>query len=100
MRSKDSKPKEKAKVLIIGEDPNLQWSDTLPQYVMFADYYFRKIPYDLGERSRYMEAKRLFEMVEDLSEFKYKNDEVYVTCLCCDTLERPAKGKRDRKSVV
>ena len=94
MRSKDWKPKEIAKVLIIGEDPNLQWSDTLPQYVMFTDYYFRKIPYDLGERSRYSEAKRLFEMVENLSDFKYKDDEVYVTCLCCDTLERPAKGKR------
>ena len=94
MRSKDWKPKEIAKVLIIGEDPNLQWSDTLPQYVMFTDYYFRKIPYDLGERSRYSEAKRLFEMVENLSDFKYKDDEVYVTCLCCDTLELPAKGKR------
>ena len=94
MRSKDWKPEGAAKVLIIGEDPNLQWSDTLPQYVMFTDYYFRKIPYDLGERSRYMEAKKLFEMVEDLSDFKYKADDVYVTCLCNDTLERPAKGKR------
>ena len=94
MRSNDWKPKETAKVLVIGEDPNLQWCDTLPEYVMFTDYYFRKIPYDLGERSRYMEAKKLFEMVEDLTEFKYKYDEVYVTCLCCDSLARPAKGKR------
>ena len=74
MRSKDWKPKETAKVLVIGEDPNLQWCDTLPEYVMFTDYYFRKIPYDLGERSRYMYAKKLFVMVEDLTYFKYKYD--------------------------
>lgn len=94
MRSKDWKPEMPAKLLVIGEDPNLQWSEQLPQYVMFADYYFKKMPYDLGERSRYMEAKNLFDMVKELTDYKYFVDEVYVTCLCNDTLPRPAKGKR------
>ncbi|MGL4293775.1 MAG: hypothetical protein ACRCSQ_09390 [Bacteroidales bacterium] len=94
MRSKDWKPELPAKMLVIGEDPNLQWSEQLPQYVMFTDYYFRKKPTDLGERSRYTEAKNLFDMIKELTSYKYFVDEIYVTCLCNDTLPRPAKGKR------
>ena len=48
----------------------------------------------MGERSRYIEDKKRVEMVEDLSEFKYNIDKVYVTWLCNDTLPRQAKGKR------
>ncbi|MEG1617551.1 MAG: hypothetical protein RR202_02015 [Bacteroidales bacterium] len=94
MRTKDWKPAEPARLLVIGEDSNLQWTDQLPDFPMFADYYFRKIPYDLGERSRYMESKNLFEMIKTLTDFTYKVDEVYVTNLCNDSLERAPKGKR------
>lgn len=56
MRTKDWKAVESAKVLVIGEDSNLQWSDAVPEYVMFADYYFRSFPKDHSERSRNVEA--------------------------------------------
>ena len=52
MRTKDWKAINNANVLVVGEDSNLQWSETVPEYVMFADYYFRSFPEDHGERSR------------------------------------------------
>lgn len=94
MRSKDWKPKEEAKVLVIGEDPNLQWSDQIAEYPMFADYYFRKVPYDHGERSRYVEAKTLFDMVKTLTDNTYLVTEVYITHLCNESLPHAPKGKR------
>ncbi|MEG1587314.1 MAG: hypothetical protein RR346_10605 [Bacteroidales bacterium] len=94
MRSKDWKPKETAKLLVIGEDPNLQWSDTPAEYPMFANYYFQKVPYDHGERSRYNEAKNLFEMIKTLTDYTYAVDEVFITHLCNESLEHAPKGKR------
>lgn len=94
MRSKDWKPKETAKLLVIGEDPNLQWSEQLPEYPMFADYYFRKVPYDHGERSRYVEAKNLFDMIKKLTDYTIPITSVYITHLCNESLERAPKGKR------
>lgn len=44
MRTKDWKAINNAKVLVVGEDSNLQWSESVPEYVMFADYYFRGFP--------------------------------------------------------
>ena len=63
MRSKDVKAASAAKVLVIGEDSNLQWSDKAPEFVMFADYYFNRFPEDHGERSRNVEARQLFEHI-------------------------------------
>lgn len=94
MRSKDWKPKEPARLLVIGEDVNLQWKNHLPEYALYADYYFRKIPYDLGERSRYLEAKNLFDMVKELTDYTYLADEVYVTTLSNTELEHAPNGKR------
>ena len=94
MRTKDWKPALTARVLLISEDPNLQWSDSLPDYPHFADYYFRKIPRDHGERSRYVEACDLFDMIEYLSNNEYSPNEVLITHLCNDSLERAPKGKK------
>ena len=80
--------------MVIGEDPNLQWSDQPAEYPMFADYYFRKVPYDHGERSRYMEAKNLFEMIKELTDYTYPVTEVFITHLCNESLEHAPKGKR------
>ena len=55
MRSKDLKPAELPIVLVVGEDSNLQLSDTATEVAMFADYYFRSFPEDDGERSRNVE---------------------------------------------
>lgn len=43
MKSKDLKSEYDAKILVIGEDSNLVWSEEVPNYVMFADYYFKPI---------------------------------------------------------
>ena len=94
MRSKDLKPANPAKILVIGEDSNLQWSEAVPEYVMFADYYFRSFPEDHGERSRNVEARNLFNYITKLTGNRISPDEVYITNLCNDDLEPSPKGKR------
>ena len=94
MRTKDWKPKEIAKVLVVGEDSNLQWSETVEKYAMFADYYFRAFPEDHGERSRNVEARNLFSYIKTLTGNKVNPEEVYVTNLCNDDVEPAPKGKR------
>ena len=83
-----------AKVLLIAENSTLQWSEEIIDHVLFLDYYFRSMPYDHGERSRYVEAKTVFDMVGELTAGKYRPEEVYATNLSFDILERPPKGKR------
>lgn len=94
MRTKDWKAIKSAKVLVIGEDSNLQWSETVPEYVMFADYYFRSFPKDHGERSRNVEARNLFDYVMKLTSNRITPEEVYMTNLCNDDVEPAPKGKR------
>lgn len=94
MRAKDWKATMSAKVLVIGEDSNLQWSGKAPEYVMFADYYFRRFPEDHGERSRNVEARNLFNYIADLTSHRIDPREVYLTNLCNDSLEPSPKGKR------
>nr|WP_321373736.1 hypothetical protein [uncultured Bacteroides sp.] len=94
MRSKDLKSAQPAKVLVIGEDSNLQWSDTATGYAMFADYYFRSFPEDHGERSRNVEARNLFNHIMYVTLNRFKSDEIYITNLCNDYVEPAPKGKR------
>jgi len=94
MRSKDLKSAQPAKVLVIGEDSNLQWSDTATGYAMFADYYFRSFPEDHGERSRNVEARNLFNHIMYVTLNNFKSDEIYITNLCNDYVEQAQKGKR------
>lgn len=94
MRTKDWKAVGTAKVLVIGEDSNLQWSDKVAEYAMFADYYFREFPEDHGERSRNVEARNLFTHIRSLTANKITADEFYITNLCNDDVEQSPKGKR------
>ncbi|MGL4410836.1 MAG: hypothetical protein ACRCTF_01670 [Bacteroidales bacterium] len=94
MRSKDFKAVETAKVLVVGEDSNLQWSETVSEYVMFADYYFRPFPADHGERARNVEAKTLFDHILYLTHARVKPEEIFFTNLCRDYVEQAPKGKR------
>lgn len=94
MRSKDWKAVKTAKVLLVGEDSNSQWSDDVSEYVMFADYYFRDFPADHGERSRNVEAQNLFAHLNGATAGRFKPDEVYVTNLWRESLPRAPKGKR------
>ncbi|MDD4609127.1 MAG: hypothetical protein WCQ82_04975 [Bacteroidaceae bacterium] len=94
MRSKDLKTSEPAKLLVIGEDSNLQWSDKTTQIAMFADYYFRSFPEDHGERSRNVEARNLFSYLGFATLNKIKPNEIYITNLCNDQVAPAPRGKR------
>ncbi len=94
MRSKDVKATTVAKVLVIGEDSNLQWSDKVPEYVMFADYYFNRFPEDHGERSRNVEARQLFDHILYVTGDTIKASQIYFTNLCNDSVEPAPRGKR------
>lgn len=94
MRTKDWKAIDTPKVLVVGEDSNLQWSETVEKCAMFADYYFRGFPEDHGERSRNVESRNLFNYVMKLTAGGVTPEEVYVTNLCNDDVEFAPKGKR------
>lgn len=94
MRTKDWKTTGNAKVLVIGEDSNLQWSEKGAEYAMFADYYFRPFPEDHGERSRNVESRNLFNHIMELIPEQVKPEDIYVTNLCNDSIEPSPKGKR------
>lgn len=94
MRSKDWKAVKDAKVLLVGEDSNLQWSDGVAEVVMFADYYFRGFPSDDGERSRNVEAQNMFAQLMYVTGGRFKPEDVYVTNFCNDRVEAAPKGKR------
>ncbi len=80
-------------VLLIGENSTLQWKDEVLEHAMFLDYYFRHAPYDLGERSRYSEARTIFESLEDMSAGVCRAEQVHGTLLSNDILARPPRGK-------
>ncbi|MGL4852289.1 MAG: hypothetical protein ACRC3Z_06560 [Phocaeicola sp.] len=94
MRSKDYKAGETAKVLVVGEDSNLQWSETVSKHVMFADYYFRPFPVDHGERARNVEAQTLYSHILYLTGDRVKPEELFFTNICRDYVEQAPKGKR------
>ena len=94
MRTKDWKAINTPKILVIGEDSNLQWSETVAKYAMFADYYFRGFPEDHGERSRNVESRNLFNYVMRLTDHQLTPEDVYITNLCNDDVEPAPKGKR------
>ncbi|MDD2488689.1 MAG: hypothetical protein PHD62_04415 [Bacteroidales bacterium] len=93
MKSKDLISEYEAKILVIGEDSNLVWNEEVPEFVMFADYYFKPIPQDHGERSRNVESRRLFEHIIYLTNNKVKSKEIYFTNLCNEYVTPPPKGK-------
>ncbi len=81
------------KSLLIGENATLQWKDEVVEHAMFLDYYFEHAPYDLGERSRWSEAKAIFEALLDMSSGVVLPQEVHGTLLSNEILPRPPKGK-------
>ncbi len=80
--------------LLIGENSTLQWKDEVIRHAMFLDYYFRHAPYDLGERSRYSEAKLIFETIVELTNGQCRPEQIHGTLLSNEILPRPPKGKR------
>ena len=93
MRTSDWASVLDAKFLLVGEHPTLQWSDEVVEHAMFLDYYFSTKPYDLGERSRYSEAKNIFNYLKEMTNMLCTPELVHGTLICNETLERPPKGK-------
>lgn len=81
------------KILLIGENATLQWSDEIIPHVMFLDYFFDAKPTDLGERSRFTEAKLIFEHIGKLTAGWCTPQCVYATNLSLDLHTRGPKGK-------
>lgn len=82
-----------AKLLIIGENSTLQWKDEVIKHAMFLDYFFGNAPFDLGERSRYSEAKLIFEYLSEMTRGTCNPENVYGTLLTNELLARSPKGK-------
>lgn len=92
-KTKDWSSIKSPKVLLIGENSTLQWSDEVIPHVMFLDYFFREKPYDLGERSRFTEAKLIIELVDKLTGGWCAPQYVYATNISLDLHTRSPKGK-------
>lgn len=93
MKTADWPAISKPKAILIGENSTLQWKDEVLEHAMFLDYYFNHPPYDLGERSRYSEAKTIFEILLEISDGKCRPEQVHGTLLSNEILARPPKGK-------
>lgn len=94
MKTKDWMGVVDPRVLLVGDTSLLVWKDEVIEYVMFLDYYFRERPYDLGERSRYAQAKATLEMVGELSGGRYAPQEIGATNFTFEILERAPRGKK------
>lgn len=82
-----------SKVLAIGHDPRLQRSDTLAQYALFADYFFRQKPDNASERAKYDLAESLFSYIGYLTSYTYSSSQIAVTNLCNAPLPHAPRGK-------
>jgi len=81
------------KVLLIGHDPRLQLSDTIANYALFSDYYFGDKPKNGSEKRKFELAAKSFEQVLEITNHRYKAEEIYVTNLCNESLPHAPKGK-------
>ena len=93
METKDWKSTEIAKVLLIGHDPRLQKSDTIAEYAFFADYFFNPLPRMNSEKRKYSLAKTTFDYIVNLTNEKFKPENIYITNLCNSSLNHSPKGK-------
>ena len=87
---------EKSKVLVIGHDPRLIYSETIAEYCFFADYYMEKYkgtkPTSISEKNKYNLARSNYLYINNLTNYKYKNEEIYITNLCNNGLVRSTSG--------
>lgn len=91
--TKDWKAITEAKILLIGHDPRLQETDTIAEYCLFADYYFKQKPLDGAERRKYGLAETTFKHIAYVTKDKIRPKEVYITNLCNESLDHAPKDK-------
>jgi hypothetical protein len=92
VKTKDWIPPKPAKALVIGHDPRLRKSDTIAEYVLFANYYFQGEPTRPHDKQKYGLAKLTFDHISFLTAGKINPDEIYLTNLCKSALDRPSRG--------
>ena len=85
---------QSAKVLLIGHDPRLQKSDTIAQYALYADYYFRfpARPKYGPDAKKYGLAKQTFDYAAWLTAGRYTAQQALVTNLCNEALPHAPGG--------
>jgi len=93
MQTLDWKSKEEAKALVIGHDPRLQKSDTIANFVLFADYFFKDKPKSSSERQKFELAKSTFDQILKITNGIITPEEIYITNLCNESLPHAPKGK-------
>lgn len=79
--------------MAVGHDPRLRESHTIARAAFFADYYFKPIPRQGGERAKYDLAAKIYAYVGALTNHKYRATEIVLTNLCNDALPHAPKGK-------
>jgi hypothetical protein len=93
VKTEDWKSIETARALVIGHDPRLKNSDTIAQYALFADYFFKEVPSNTSEKRKYGLAKATFEHIKYLTFNKIKPETVYITNLCNESLPHAPKNR-------
>jgi hypothetical protein len=93
MKTNDWVSIEPSKALLIGHDPRLKNSDTIAQYALFADYYFKEVPLNTSEKRKYGLANATFEHIKYLTNNKIKPEAVYITNLCNESLPHAPKDR-------
>jgi hypothetical protein len=93
VKTEDWKSIEIAKALVIGHDPRLKNSDTIAQYALFADYYFKEVPTNTSEKRKYGLAKATFDLIKYLTINKVKPETIYITNLCNESLPHAPKNR-------
>lgn len=92
MTTKDWAAKEKPYALLIGHDPRLQASDTIAEFALFADYFFKPISSQVSEKKKYGLAKSVFEQITEITNGKVKPENIHVTNLCNKALPHAPRG--------
>lgn len=96
MECKDWNPEEKLnvkpKVLLIGHDPRLQNSEDKAEYALYSNFYFNKeVLKSRSEKQKYGLAAKSFGQILDITNGRFKAEEIYVTNLCNKFLPSTAK---------
>ena len=81
------------RVLLIGHDPRLQLSDTIAEYALFSNYYFEEVPKNRVDKRKFGLAEKSFEQILDITNHRFRADEIYVTNLCNESLVHAPQGK-------
>jgi len=82
------------KVLLIGHDPRLHNSKDEAEYALYSNFYFNKeVLKSCSEKRKYGLAAKSFDQILDITNGRFKTEEIYVTNLCNEILEHAPKGK-------